>query len=182
VTPARLDRLVCALLAVGALVAAVLLAASERPERSVPMFVAAAGSSLALVVRDPAIPRSLFAGAISVDTSLTAGGVFDSFNRGDHAGHLVLTALLLLLLAGTIPIADSSRARAAVTVVVIGVALGSVWELLELASDHWLGTDMSLGLADSAGDLVADFAGAVLAALWLTGDAPGRGRRSMSRR
>lgn len=165
-TPARLDRCACALIAIGSLIAAVLLASSDRPERSAPLFVTAALSAFACAVPSPAIPRALFAGALALDASLTAGGVFESFNRGDHIGHLVLSALLVLLLAGTISWGETAGARL-LTLTAVGVVAGLAWELLELISDAVAGTDMSLGLGDSLLDLTADVIGAALAAYWI---------------
>jgi hypothetical protein len=166
VTRHEADRALCAAIAAGSAIAAIALAISERPERSVPLFVAAAGSIVALLAPAPAIPRSLFAGAVTLDASLTAGGVFDSFNRGDHVGHFVLTGLLVALLASVVAVGQTPASRV-LSLVAAGVAAGFCWELLELAFDSLLGTDMSLGLRDSALDLVADLAGAAVAALLL---------------
>ena len=180
-TPDRLDRLACAVIACGSLVAAIALAMSDRPERSVPLFVAAAMSVVALVAMSPAIPRCVVAAAIALDAALTAGGAFDSFNHGDHVGHFVLTGLLVLLLGGLVDPGGTRLARI-VTLVVFAMAVGLAWELLELASDTWLGTDMSLGLRDSVLDVIADVAGASVAAWWLVSrDASEVARRRTTR-
>jgi len=166
VTRHHADRALCAAIAAGSAIAAIALAISDRPERSVPLFVAAAASVVALFAPSTAIPRSLFAGAVALDAALTAGGAFDSFNRGDHAGHFVLTGLLVALLGSMITFGRTPATRVLALVGVAAVA-GLCWELFELAADTWLGTDMSIGFRDSALDLVADLAGAAVAAWWL---------------
>jgi hypothetical protein len=163
----RVDRAGCAVLAAGALAMAILFAASESPERSVPMFVAAGASVGALMVPVSAIPRSLFAAAVAADAVLTVGGVFEDFNRGDHLGHFVLSGLLIALLADAINI-GGTRTRRILVLCAVGAGLGVAWELFELGVDYWLGTDMSRGLRDSLLDLLADLGGAALAAVWLT--------------
>jgi hypothetical protein len=52
----------------------------------------------------------------------------------------------------------------------LGVAIGGLWELVEWASDSWLGSDLQLSNEDSMGDLLADslgsLTGAALLVLW----------------
>ncbi len=48
-----------------------------------------------------------------------------------------------------------------------GLAIGAVWEIVEWSSDRVLGSHLSLGNADTIGDLVADGLGALVGALLL---------------
>jgi uncharacterized membrane protein YjdF len=49
----------------------------------------------------------------------------------------------------------------------LGLAIGALWEILEWASDHTLGSSLQLGQSDTIGDLVADGAGALGGGLFL---------------
>lgn len=124
----------------------------------------------ALALRAAKAPAGLdlaFLAALSLDAWLTALGAFDGANREDRAGHLVLTALVTpVLVHGARRHGLAAAGRPAVAVA-LGFALGVAWELVELTADATLGTDMSLGAADTAGDLVADLLGAGLGALAL---------------
>jgi hypothetical protein len=51
-----------------------------------------------------------------------------------------------------------------VVTLALGLAIGAVWEIVEFSSDRVLGSQLSLGNADTVGDLVADGFGAVVGA------------------
>ena len=50
----------------------------------------------------------------------------------------------------------------------LGIAVGGVWEVFEYASDGIFGSQLSLGNADTVGDLIADSAGSFVGAGLLT--------------
>jgi hypothetical protein len=54
-----------------------------------------------------------------------------------------------------------------VVTLALGLAIGAVWEIVEYFSDRMLGSQLSLGNADTVGDLVADGLGAVAGAALL---------------
>jgi uncharacterized membrane protein YjdF len=66
---------------------------------------------------------------------------------------------------------DETHARHYVGIFVVtlalGLAIGAVWEIAEYFSDRVLGSQLSLGNADTVGDLLADGLGAVLGAALL---------------
>jgi hypothetical protein len=41
------------------------------------------------------------------------------------------------------------------------MTVGAIWEMLEYASDRWVGSQLSLGNRDTVGDLLADGVGAL---------------------
>lgn len=54
-----------------------------------------------------------------------------------------------------------------VVTLAFGLAIGAVWEIVEWSSDRILGSQLSLGNADTIGDLVADGLGALVGAVLL---------------
>lgn len=54
-----------------------------------------------------------------------------------------------------------------VVTLALGLAIGAAWEILEWTSDRVLGSQLSLGNADTIGDLVADGSGALVGAALL---------------
>lgn len=75
--------------------------------------------------------------------------------------HFLLTGLLAVLVSRVV----RSRSPRAVEVVVTGVILAVVWELMELAGHHWVDPTVYVAPADTAGDIVAGLAGALIAGL-----------------
>lgn len=143
----------------------------------------------AIVLRAAAVPPQLdatFIGLLALDSWLTSLGAFDSFNREDRPGHAILCALATLVLRqlalqlGVLAQRPRPQALAAIayaaTVAALGIALGTAWELVEYGADATLGTNMSLSDGDTMGDLVADAAGATVAALAVTWHAVARAR------
>jgi uncharacterized membrane protein YjdF len=104
----------------------------------------------------------------------------ERISRDDHTGHFLLAAALVPMIAALLlRVSGDSLTRTPLRLVAIAVALaigtGLAWELVEYASDSWLGTNMSLSANDSAFDLLADVLGAltggvVTYVLWRSAD------------
>lgn len=114
----------------------------------------------------------VFVVGAALDGWLTTLGAFDSFNRGDHIGHLVLPAAVTPVLFQALRRAGAvapgiGRLPAAVVAASGTIALGTVWELVERGADVLLGTRMSLGYTDTLGDLLADSVGAAIGAAFV---------------
>jgi hypothetical protein len=110
---------------------------------------------------------ALFVVLLSVDSLLVATGVMDRIDRQDTFGHLVLSAAIapIVLAAGESFGALNrlaARAPLALTAVLAGTifGLGVGWELFEWLADSLVGSNMSLGRADTIHDLVCDAVGA----------------------
>ncbi|MCW3041344.1 MAG: hypothetical protein JWM31_3249 [Solirubrobacterales bacterium] len=158
--------------------AVVVYALTGRAHEAIAMGLIAATAWVLRTARAPPALDLSFVALLSGDAWATALGAFASFNRDDHPGHLVLsglaTAILARLasragfLADTPPRGRLGRIAHAATLAALGLALGGAWELVELTSDGLLGTNMSLGVSDTLGDLLADAAGSVTAAVAVT--------------
>jgi len=132
------------------------------------MVYVAVGAAILRLARAPAGLDLAFVSLLAADAWLTALGAFDEFNNNDRIGHLLLPAAVtpvLAHLAARIGIAASGPLAAGVSAASLTIALGTVWELVEYGSDELLGTEMSLSLADTTGDLAADVAGALAGAV-----------------
>lgn len=160
------------------LAGAPLMFAVGRTHAAAALALIGIGALLLRAARAPAALDLAFVVLLSADAWATALGAFAHDNRQDRPGHVVLTALATPVLfhlarrAGVLParpVAGAApRVAFALAVAGLGLALGTVWELVEYGADAVLGTDMSLGYGDTMGDLVADAAGAVGAAALLT--------------
>jgi hypothetical protein len=131
---------------------------------------------LALVLAPIAVARRVgaderlvaaLAAAIAVETVSTLVGLYDAVAWWDVLAHTVLPALMTGVALATIervtgPLTPRRAALAAFAGV---VALGVAWEAVERLADVLLGSDFSLGRADTLLDLVCDVAGAAGGAL-----------------
>lgn len=100
-----------------------------------------------------------------------------------HAGSGAALALLVLRLLPQAPtrgapLAAAERRRRVATTTLSVLALGVVWELGELAGHLWLDPAIHVTFADSLSDLVADGAGALVAAPVATRVSPAASGRS----
>jgi hypothetical protein len=160
------------------LIGAALMLAVGRTHAAAGMALVGAGALALRAARPPARLELAFVTLLCADSLATALGAFAHVNRQDRPGHLVLTALATPMLfhlarrGGVMKAApaDGAASRLAFWLVVagLGLALGAAWELVEYGSDAILATNMSLGYGDTMGDLVADAAGASVAAALLT--------------
>ncbi len=153
-------RRIADLLRLSLVAGALRFVAIGEPKLAWAMGLMAATALAARAIRAPAWADLLFAALLAADAWLTMLGAFSDFNRNDVAGHLLLSAAvtpLLFHLLGRRPIAAAAAT----------IALGAAWEVVEAASDHLLGTNMSLSAADTLGDLAADAIGASVAAALL---------------
>ena len=137
------------------------------------MTLAALSAAAVRLARPPAFADLAFVALLAADSWLTTAGAFEQFNREDHLGHLALAAAVTPVLFDLYQRAQTSKKVAfsqrftALSAGLLTILLGVLWELVELASDAVLGTSMSLGMADTVGDLAADCAGALIAVLVL---------------
>src|SRR4051812_40988508 len=121
------------------------------------MGLMAATAVAARAVRAPAWSDLLFVTLLTADAWLTMLGAFSDFDRNDVVGHLLLSAAVT-------PLLFHLMRRGPLVAALATVALGAAWEVVEAASDRLIGTNMSLGAADTLGDLAADALGASVAA------------------
>ena len=112
---------------------------------------------------------ALFVVLLTVDSLLVTTGAMERIDRQDTFGHLVLSAAIapIVLTAG-----ESTgrlnrlaiRGPVALTAALVAtiLLLGVVWEAFELLADSVIGSNMSLGRADTIHDLVCDAVGATI--------------------
>jgi hypothetical protein len=153
-------RRIADLLRLSLVVGAVRFLVIGEPRLAWAMGLMAVTALAVRAVRAPAWSDLLFVALLTADAWLTMLGAFSDFNRNDTAGHLLLCAAVTPLLFHLLR--RGPLAAAAGT-----VAVGAAWEVVEAASDALIGTNMSLGAADTLGDLAADALGAGLAAALL---------------
>jgi hypothetical protein len=115
---------------------------------------------------------ALFVVLLTVDSLLVTTGAMERIDRQDTFGHLVLSAAIapIVLAAG-----ESTgrlnrlavRGPVALTAALVAtiLLLGVVWEAFELLADSVIGSDMSLGRADTIHDLVCDAVGATIGSI-----------------
>lgn len=136
-------------------------------ERALNPLVATAVAWAVRPVRVAPAADALFVVLLSVDSVLVATGVMERIDPQDTFGHLVLSAAIapIVLAAGdSVGALNRLAARGplALTAVLAGAifGLGAGWELFELLADSLVGSNMSLGRADTVHDLVCDAVGA----------------------
>jgi hypothetical protein len=142
------------------------------------LAVAGAAVLVARVVNLPRLYDLCFVLAMALTGWGEALRLYDAFPWYDNLVHF----LVPLLGAPVVYIAmarldvlpdpkDDTNGRHYVGIFVVtlsfGLAIGAVWEIVEWSSDRILGSQLSLGNADTIGDLVADGLGALLGALLL---------------
>jgi hypothetical protein len=135
---------------------------------------------VAAAARAPAPIELAFVAGLAAFQWAAAVGVAQEVPGLDAVAHFVLALLAVVLLScGFARHARSRHGRRrrrqlAATWATLSLAVG--WELVEYTCDVTLGTNYSLGVGDTIGDLVAGFAGAgiglVVSTRWLaSGDA-----------
>lgn len=83
-----------------------------------------------------------------------------------------MPSLYLLARAGAVPalVANGLRRASAgvfLIAVTLGVALATLWELVEGSSDHWLGTSLAHGYLETIDDLYSSLFGSLAAGVLL---------------
>jgi Predicted membrane protein (DUF2238) len=170
--PPRRLRLVADLLRLSLVLGPAILLLVGREEGVWSMTLVAVAAVVLRWARAPAGVDLLFVALLAVDAWLTSLGAFQDFNRNDHVGHFLLPAavapvLFHLAVRAGVARDDAPAWRAGALAAALTIALGTLWEVVEWASDEVLGTEMSLGYADTLGDLLADAGGAVAGGLLL---------------
>ena len=152
-------------------VALVRLAAFGLEQALNPLAAASVSWGVRLLRPAPAID-ALFVVLLTLDSLLVISGAMDELDRQDTFGHLVLSAAIapIVLTAGErTGLLDrlGVRAPVALAALLVGtiLALGVVWELVEWLADYTVGSDMSLGRADTVHDLLWDAVGATLGSI-----------------
>lgn len=109
-----------------------------------------------------------FVGLLAVDAWLTCFGLMAHIDQQDRAGHFLLTIAITPILAAAIaqraPRSVRSTAGLAGLAGLATITLVVGWEVAEWLSDSLLLTNMSLGAADTAHDLMSGLAGATAGA------------------
>ncbi len=132
-------------------------------------FAVGAAIYLALQRSAPSAFNALFAAAIAVNAAGWSWGLFQGVWGYDEVAHALgtLGATLVVGWYGYHAIQTALRlhpATMALAILALGVALGALWEVLEWAG-YWLFTRPPIqSLDDKISDLVADSAGALIAA------------------
>lgn len=142
-------------------------------------FALGLSAGLALVARLVDLPRAYDWGFVLALTLHGVGevlGWYDTVAWFDRLVHVVLPMLAApVIYIGLARLEvlpdpqDETHARHYVGMAVVtfslGAALGASWEIIEMASDAVLGSNLSEGNVDTVGDLLADLVGSLLAAL-----------------
>lgn len=111
-------------------------------------------------------PDAVFTALLAADAWLTALGVVARIDRHDTIGHVVLPAAAVPVALHAVRRLAPEWAWLAAVIAAAAAIMGAgiAWEVVEYASDAALGTDMSLGAADTRHDLVGDASGALIGA------------------
>lgn len=164
------------------LVAAVAFLAAGDGSAALKSVLVLTPALCARAARAPAGFDLAFTAALAVEAIGTGTGAYQWIGWGDSTSHLVIPFLCapiayhLLSRVGAAPSPDGARdgrafAAAGLVTAMAVLALGTLWELVEWASDSALGTDYSQGYLDTLTDLLADTIaatlGGLLVAAWL---------------
>ena len=147
------------------------------------------GASLVLVfARAASLPRFYDFSLIVVMTLVSWGevlGVYDSWRYYDNVVHtsvpLLLTGVVyvMFLRLGVLPeLRDLERHAQRVgfflTVLMLGMAIGAAWEIVEWTLDSTIGSNLATSVTDTATDLIFDTIGsagsATILVLWSLGN------------
>jgi hypothetical protein len=140
-----------------------------------------AAGAVAWAVRPVLLPRAYdlaFVLALTLQAWGEALGLYDSISWFDNVVHFTLpffaapTLYIVLARIDLVPDPkDETDLRHYIGMWVVtfafGVALGGLWEVVEYASDSWLGSDLQIDNPDTIGDLIADSLGAACGAALL---------------
>lgn len=168
------DALRVALIVVGL---AVLAFSTWQKHAGYALLLLGLAASALRFCRAPAGFDFAFVALLALDGFLTANGTMRQLGlENDRPGHLILTAAVTPILyfgarnARALPKEPEGMTEfvaCGVIAAALTISLGTLWELVEWQSDKHLGTNMSLGYADTFGDLLCDVGGAGLGALIL---------------
>jgi hypothetical protein len=146
------------------------------------MGLVAIGAIVLRFAKAPPVFDFIFVALLSLDAWATASGLVDAVGQGnDRPGHLLISAAVTpILFYGTArlkavnakPENLGQTLAVGLVAMMMTLALGTLWELIEWQSDMRFGTDMSLGYSDTVGDLLCDviggFTGATVLVLLLS--------------
>jgi uncharacterized membrane protein YjdF len=147
-----------------------------------PVTVLVAASAVLLLARLVNLPRFYDFSLVVVMVLIAWGevlGVYDSWKFYDNIVHftvpLLLTGMFYVLLVrlGVLPeLSDLKQVHQKfgffLTAVMLGMAIGAGWEIVEWSLDEWAGANLVGDETDTATDLIWDTMGATGSALILT--------------
>jgi uncharacterized membrane protein YjdF len=147
-----------------------------------PVTVVVAASAVLVLARIVSLPRFYDFSLIVVMILLAWGevlGVYDSLSFYDNIVHfsvpLLVTGMLYLLMVrlGVLPeLSDLKQVHQKfgffLTAVMLGMAIGAGWEIIEWSLDEWAGANLVGSATDTATDLIWDTMGATGSAIILT--------------
>ena len=147
-----------------------------------PVAILVAGSAVLLLARLIDLPRFYDFSLIVVMVLVAWGevlGLYDSWKGYDNVVHFTVPFLLtgmvyvLLVRLGVLPeLNDLKQVHQKfgffLTAVLLGMAIGAGWEIVEWSLDEWAGSNLVGTATDTATDLIWDTMGATLSAIVLT--------------
>ena len=147
-----------------------------------PVAVLVAASAILLLARLIDLPRFYDFSLIVVMVLVAWGevlGLYDSWKGYDNVVHFTVPFLLtgmvyvLLVRLGVLPeLSDLKQVHQKfgffLTAVMLGMAIGAGWEIVEWSMDEWAGSNLVGSATDTATDLIWDTMGATLSAIVLT--------------
>ena len=147
-----------------------------------PVAVLVAASAVLLLARLIDLPRFYDFSLIVVMVLVAWGevlGLYDSWKGYDNVVHFTVPFLLtgmvyvLLVRLGVLPeLSDLKQVHQKfgffLTAVMLGMAIGAGWEIIEWSLDEWAGSNLVGTATDTATDLIWDTMGATLSAIVLT--------------
>ena len=147
-----------------------------------PVTVLVAASIVLIVARIVSLPRFYDFSLIVIMILIAWGevlGFYDSWRSYDNVVHftvpLLVTGLIYVLLVrlGVLPeLSDLKQVHQKfgffLTAVMLGMAIGAGWEIIEWSLDEWAGANLVGTATDTATDLIWDTMGATGSAIILT--------------
>ena len=147
-----------------------------------PVAILVAASAVLLLARLIDLPRFYDFSLIVVMVLVAWGevlGLYDSWKGYDNVVHFTVPFLLtgmvyvLLVRLGVLPeLSDLKQVHQKfgffLTAVMLGMAIGAGWEIVEWSLDEWAGSNLVGTATDTATDLIWDTMGATLSAIVLT--------------
>lgn len=167
----RVSRLVVALAAAGSWAGVLIYLILGQTAAGLVLAVVAVFVTVLAVAAAGDPPTAALAVAVAVSAGGSATGLIPQVSPWDKVEHGSVAFLLVLALDRQLVRRDAVTAlvanRKLMTLLAWGstLALAVVWEILETASDRLAGTDYSLGMFDTLGDLAVVLLGASIAAL-----------------
>jgi uncharacterized membrane protein YjdF len=147
-----------------------------------PVAILVAACAVLLLARLIDLPRFYDFSLIVVMVLVAWGevlGLYDSWKGYDNVVHFTVPFLLtgmfyvLLVRLGVLPeLSDLKQVHQKfgffLTAVMLGMAIGAGWEIVEWSLDEWAGSNLVGSATDTATDLIWDTMGATLSAIVLT--------------